>query len=116
MKKHPPMPRRDSGGSFTLNNLDDGTPIADMLKVNDGLLIITEKVSMIPTRLADFSGTAALLGFEVLPNPGMRIASLFCRCGRNSRGLRELRPCGNCRPDFVDNFGDTVGIQAVFLT
>jgi hypothetical protein len=46
----------------------------------------------------------------------MRIASLFCRCGRNSRSLRELLPCGNRGPDFVDNFGDAVGIQAVFLT
>jgi hypothetical protein len=43
MKKHPPMPIRDSGGRFTLNNPDDGTPIATAFELNDGLLVITEK-------------------------------------------------------------------------
>lgn len=37
------MPVRDSGGSFTLNNPDDGTPIREMFKLRDGLLLITEK-------------------------------------------------------------------------
>jgi hypothetical protein len=43
MKKHPPIPSRDSGGAFTLNNPDDGTSILEMCKLNDGLLMITEK-------------------------------------------------------------------------
>jgi hypothetical protein len=43
MPKHPQMPSRDSGGSFTLNNPDDGSPIREMFKLNDGLLMITEK-------------------------------------------------------------------------
>jgi hypothetical protein len=37
------MPSRDSGGKFTLNNPDDGTPIIEMFKLGDGLLMITEK-------------------------------------------------------------------------
>jgi hypothetical protein len=37
------MPSRDSGGKFTLNNPDDGTPITEMFKLGDGLLMITEK-------------------------------------------------------------------------
>lgn len=37
------MPIRDSGGRFTLNNPDDGTPITEMFKLGDGLLMITEK-------------------------------------------------------------------------
>jgi hypothetical protein len=43
MKKDPPMPSRDSGGSITINNPDDGTPIKEMFTLNDGLLMITEK-------------------------------------------------------------------------
>ena len=43
MKKLPPIPSRDLGGKFTLNNPDDGTPITEMFKLDDGLLMITEK-------------------------------------------------------------------------
>src|SRR5216684_5253407 len=43
MNKSPPMPSRDSGGRFTLNNPDDGTPIKEMFTLGDGLLMITEK-------------------------------------------------------------------------
>jgi hypothetical protein len=44
MKNRPPMPSRDSGGQFTLNNPDDGTPITQMVKLNEEFfLIITEK-------------------------------------------------------------------------
>jgi hypothetical protein len=46
MKNRPPMPSRDSGGMFALNNPDDGTPITNMVKLNEEfLLIITEKCS-----------------------------------------------------------------------
>ena len=37
------MPTRNSGGSFSLNNPDDGTPIKEMFTLGDGLLFITEK-------------------------------------------------------------------------
>jgi hypothetical protein len=37
------MPIRDGGGKFTINNPDDGTPIKEMFKLDDGLLMITEK-------------------------------------------------------------------------
>jgi hypothetical protein len=37
------MPGRDAGGSFTLNNPDDGTGIKKMFALGDGLLMITEK-------------------------------------------------------------------------
>jgi hypothetical protein len=40
--KLPPMPARDAGGSFILENPDDGTPIKEMVSLRDGLLIITE--------------------------------------------------------------------------
>lgn len=43
MKKYPPIPNRDKGQGFTLNNPDDGTPIREMFTLNDGLLMITEK-------------------------------------------------------------------------
>jgi hypothetical protein len=43
MKKFPPIPIRDRGGVFELNNPDDGTPIKEMFKLGDGLLMITEK-------------------------------------------------------------------------
>jgi hypothetical protein len=44
MKNRPPMPNRDLGGMFTLNNPDDGTPVTNMVKLNEEfLLIITEK-------------------------------------------------------------------------
>jgi hypothetical protein len=34
MKTRPPMPSRDSGGKFTLNNPDDRTPITEMPPVS----------------------------------------------------------------------------------
>jgi hypothetical protein len=37
------MPRRDLGGRFSISNTDDGTPIKEMFKVGDGLLLVTEK-------------------------------------------------------------------------
>jgi hypothetical protein len=37
------MPSRDLGGSFTINNPDDGTPVKEMFTLNNGLLLITEK-------------------------------------------------------------------------
>jgi len=37
------MSGRDLGGSFTLNNPDDGTAITEMFTLGDGLLMITEK-------------------------------------------------------------------------
>jgi hypothetical protein len=37
------MPARDAGGSFTLNNPDDRTPVNGMFTLGDGLLIVTEK-------------------------------------------------------------------------
>jgi hypothetical protein len=40
--KLPSMPARDAGGSFTLDNPDDETPIKGMVSLKDGLLIITE--------------------------------------------------------------------------
>ncbi|SOE63161.1 hypothetical protein SAMN05414139_02262 [Burkholderia sp. D7] len=43
MDTRPPIPRRDSGSRFSINNPDDGTPIKEMFKVGDGLLLITEK-------------------------------------------------------------------------
>jgi hypothetical protein len=52
MKKYPPIPIRDSGGAFTLNNPDDGTPIKEMFKLDEGLLLITEKCTY-QVRVAD---------------------------------------------------------------
>jgi hypothetical protein len=52
MKTRPPMPSRDSGGKFTLNNPDDGTPITEMFKLGKGLLMITEKCTY-RTQVAD---------------------------------------------------------------
>jgi hypothetical protein len=43
MKNKPPLPIRDHGFSFSINNPDDGTPIRAMCKLYDGLLLITEK-------------------------------------------------------------------------
>jgi hypothetical protein len=43
MDARPPIQRRDSGGSFSINNPDDGTPIKEMFKLGNGLLLITEK-------------------------------------------------------------------------
>jgi hypothetical protein len=43
MKKKPPIPERDSGGAFKINNPDDGTPIREMFELGDELLIISEK-------------------------------------------------------------------------
>lgn len=50
--KLPPMPDRDAGGSFELNNPDDGTPIKEMLSLGDRLLMITEKCTY-EVQLAD---------------------------------------------------------------
>src|SRR5215469_3748843 len=43
MKAPPPMPSRDLGGMFTIDNPDDETPIKKMFAPNDGLLLISEK-------------------------------------------------------------------------
>lgn len=43
MSRLPHIPIRDSGGSFSLNNADDGTPIREMFSLDEGLLIITDK-------------------------------------------------------------------------
>ncbi len=43
VKKHPLIPIRDSGGTFRLNNPDDGTAITEMFRLDSGLLMITEK-------------------------------------------------------------------------
>jgi hypothetical protein len=44
VKNRPPMPVRDRGGMFTINNPDDGTPIKEVFKLHDELLLlITEK-------------------------------------------------------------------------
>jgi hypothetical protein len=43
MKKLPPMPIRDSGGEFTLNNSNDGTPIQQTFVLGKALLLITDK-------------------------------------------------------------------------
>jgi len=43
MQKRPIIPIRDSGGAFTLNNPDDGTPIREMFALGDGLLLVTDK-------------------------------------------------------------------------
>ena len=42
-KRHPPIPIRDSGGRFTINNPKDGTKIEEQFPFNNGLLFITEK-------------------------------------------------------------------------
>jgi hypothetical protein len=39
----PHIPARDSGGRFSLDNPEDGTPIKEMFTLGDGLLLITEK-------------------------------------------------------------------------
>jgi hypothetical protein len=38
-----PLPSRDLGGMFTIDNPDDGTPIKKMFALNDSLLLISEK-------------------------------------------------------------------------
>jgi hypothetical protein len=43
MNNRPPMPTRDLGGSFTLDNPDDGTAITEMFTLDGGMLMITEK-------------------------------------------------------------------------
>jgi hypothetical protein len=50
--KLPPMPTRDAGGSFELDNPNDGTPIKEMLSLNERLLLITEKCTY-EVKLAD---------------------------------------------------------------
>jgi hypothetical protein len=50
--KLPPMPLRDSAGSFELDNPDDGTPIRETLSLNDSLLIFTDKCTY-EVQLAD---------------------------------------------------------------
>lgn len=42
-KKYPPIPIRDSAGSFQINNPDDSTPIREMFSLNDGLIMVTDK-------------------------------------------------------------------------
>jgi hypothetical protein len=46
------MPSRDAGGSFELDDPDDGTPIKETLSLNDRLLLITEKCTY-EVKLAD---------------------------------------------------------------
>ena len=41
--KLPPIPNRDRGGTFKINNADDGSPIREMFRLGDGLLLISEK-------------------------------------------------------------------------
>src|SRR5271167_3014051 len=43
MSKPPPVSPRDSGGAFTIDNPDDGTPIREMFALGDGLLILSEQ-------------------------------------------------------------------------
>src|ERR1700712_1981098 len=43
MKKYPPIPSRDAAQRFSLNNPDDGTPIREMFKLDNGLLMITDR-------------------------------------------------------------------------
>jgi hypothetical protein len=43
MRNRPPIPNRDFGGGFTLDNPDDGTAITEMFTLDNGLLMITEK-------------------------------------------------------------------------
>lgn len=43
MSKKPSIPARDSAGSCSINNPDDGTPIKEMFTLGDGLLFVTEK-------------------------------------------------------------------------
>lgn len=43
MKDRPPLPIRDRGGSFKINNPDDESPIKEMFTLSDVLLMITEK-------------------------------------------------------------------------
>jgi len=42
-KKRPLLPIRDLGGSFQINNPDDGTPIREMFSLGISLLMITDK-------------------------------------------------------------------------
>jgi hypothetical protein len=41
--RQPSMLQRDRGGSFAIDNPDDGSPIKEMISLKDRLLIITEK-------------------------------------------------------------------------
>ena len=43
MNKPPPVSARDSGGAFTIDNPDDGTPIREMFALGNGLLILSEQ-------------------------------------------------------------------------
>jgi hypothetical protein len=52
VKSRPPMPIRDSGGQFTLNNPDDGSPIRQTFPLGERLLIVTEKCTY-QVQLAD---------------------------------------------------------------
>jgi hypothetical protein len=52
MAKLPPMPARDRGGSFSIENPDDDSPIREMFTLGDGLLFITDKCTY-RMRLAD---------------------------------------------------------------
>src|ERR1700730_12656307 len=50
--KSPPIPNRDYGGSFKLDNPDDGTAITEVVRVDDGLLMVTQKCTY-RVRVAD---------------------------------------------------------------
>lgn len=50
--KRPIDIKRESGGSFTVGSPDDATPITDLLKLNDSLLVITKK-AVYEIKLAD---------------------------------------------------------------
>jgi hypothetical protein len=43
MHDRPSVPARDQGGSFSLSNPDDDTAIVKMFRLDDGLLVITQK-------------------------------------------------------------------------
>jgi len=51
-RKRPIDYMRESGGSFTIKSQDDGTPISELLTLNDGLLLLTQK-AIYEVKLAD---------------------------------------------------------------
>jgi len=51
-RKRPTDYMRESGGSFTIKSQDDGTPISELLTLNDGLLLLTQK-AIYEVKLAD---------------------------------------------------------------
>jgi len=52
MTQKPPIPSRDRGGRFSINNPDDDTPIREMFELSGALLLITDKCTY-QVRLAD---------------------------------------------------------------